>query len=364
MDYPMKYTICGFSQQKLFEYQLDINDAQILRWLIDFAATGKMRKLIENNVVYYLVNYEAIICAFPIMGITSTKAIANRFEKYVKCGLLQKTVRKGGSFSGTATLFAITSLVGDMIYEADKLPEKSESSDSDKKQTSYRKEPKTTDSISDKNQTSYRDKKQTSYPTGTQLPVALKNSSANSSAINSSSSKPSSEEAHLTKILNYYVDSHAFSDDFIPRLTSKLIEFEIPVSDYQDFVDFAYNECSKKVKDKSRLMAYMYNSICDNYFITQYFQSKRTQIEKQENLEKQMIICPVCGSKHHFSESCSCGLVNYKNPLEVEFFKKVFQLPKTQKEQLEKEIEEITLTSGFVLDPSSISKLKKQKELI
>ena len=364
MDYPMKYTICGFSQQKLFEYQLDINDAQILRWLIDFAATGKMRKLIENNVVYYLVNYEAIICAFPIMGITSTKAIANRFEKYVKCGLLQKTVRKGGSFSGTATLFAITSLVGDMIYEADKQPEKSESSDSDKKQTSYRKEPKTTDSISDKNQTSYRDKKQTSYPTGTQLPVALKNSSANSSAINSSSSKPSSEEAHLTKILNYYVDSHAFSDDFIPRLTSKLIEFEIPVSDYQDFVDFAYNECSKKVKDKSRLMAYMYNSICDNYFITQYFQSKRTQIEKQENLEKQMIICPVCGSKHHFSESCSCGLVNYKNPLEVEFFKKVFQLPKTQKEQLEKEIEEITLTSGFVLDPSSISKLKKQKELI
>ena len=53
MNYPMKYTICGFNQQKLFEYSLDINDAQILRWLIDFAATGKMRKLIENNTVYY-----------------------------------------------------------------------------------------------------------------------------------------------------------------------------------------------------------------------------------------------------------------------------------------------------------------------
>ena len=218
MDYPMKYTICGFSQQKLFEYQLDINDAQILRWLIDFAATGKMRKLIENNIVYYLVNYEAIIRAFPIMGITSTKAIANRFEKYVKCGLLQKTVRKGGSFSGTATLFAITSLVGDMIYEADKQPEKSESSDSDKNQTSCRKEEINTSTTSDKNQTSYRDKNKTSCRTRTKLPVALKNSSLNSSAINSSSSSAlpvGSEEAQLTKILNYYVDSLVFQFLFV-----------------------------------------------------------------------------------------------------------------------------------------------------
>ncbi len=157
MDYPMKYTICGFSQDKLYEYQLDINDAMILRWLIDFAATGKMKKLIENNLIYYLVNYEAIICAFPIMGITSTKAIANRFEKYVKAGLLLKTVKKGGSFSGTATLFSITSLVGDMIYDNEKPQTKAEISISDKKQTSSRNEEKQSDSESDKNQTSYRD---------------------------------------------------------------------------------------------------------------------------------------------------------------------------------------------------------------
>ena len=174
MNYPMKYTICGFNQQKLFEYSLDINDAQILRWLIDFAATGKMRKLIENNTVYYLVNYEAIICAFPIMGITSTKAIANRFEKYVKCGLLQKTVRKGGAFSGTATLFAITALVGEMIYEekpeqnsSKEAENKADSVKSDKNQTSCRKTENAPVSKSDKNQTSYRDKNQTSCRTGT-----------------------------------------------------------------------------------------------------------------------------------------------------------------------------------------------------
>ena len=217
MEYPMKYTICGFSQEKLFEYQLDINDAMILRWLIDFAATGKMKKLIENNLIYYLVNYEAIICAFPIMGITSTKAIANRFEKYVKAGLLQKTIKKGGSYSGTATLFAITSLVGDMIYDSEKPQnrEKAEIKISDKKQTSCRTEEKVDDSESDKNQTSYRDKNQTSCRTGTKLPVALKNSSVNSSDINSSSrqKEQEAEETVLKKSLDCYVDTRAFSDD-------------------------------------------------------------------------------------------------------------------------------------------------------
>lgn len=355
MNYPMKYTICGFNQQKLFEYSLDINDAQILRWLIDFAATGKMRKLIENNTVYYLVNYEAIICAFPIMGITSTKAIANRFEKYVKCGLLQKTVRKGGTFSGTATLFAITALVGEMIYE-----EKSE-------QNSSKEAENKADSVkSDKNQTSCR--------TGTELPVALKNSSLNSSAINSSSRQPAQqtgisaqtaeEELALKKILNYYVDSHGFSEDFIPHLHQKLTEFEILPESYQEFIDFAYTVCNKKVKDKSRLMSYIYNSVCDNYFITQFLQNRRVQENKKIEREKQMIICPVCRKKHHFSETCSCGLKDYKNKLEIEFFKKVYQLPDDLKKRLENELDKLSAECGFNFTPENITRMKTQKESI
>lgn len=381
MNYPMKYTICGFNQQKLFDYKLDINDAQILRWLIDFAATGKMRKLIENNTVYYLVNYEAIICAFPIMGITSTKAIANRFEKYVNCGLLQKTVRKGGAFSGTATLFAITSLVGDMIYDekseqtnSKESENKAETVKSDKNQTSYRETEEAPVSNTDKNQTSCRDKNQTSCRTGTQLPVALKNSSVNSSAINSSSrqlvlqtdfsAKAEEEELELKKILNYYVDSHGFSEDFIPHLHKKLSEFDIQPANYQDFIDFAYTECNKKVKDKARLMSYMYNSICDNYFISQFLQNRRIQEEKKQELEKQMIICPVCGSKHNLSETCSCGLKDYKNPLEIEFFKKVYQLPSEMKINLEAELNALSAEIGLNFSPANIVRMKKQKESI
>ncbi len=372
MNYPMKYTICGFNQQKLFDYKLDINDAQILRWLIDFAATGKMRKLIENNTVYYLVNYEAIICAFPIMGITSTKAIANRFEKYVNCGLLQKTVRKGGSFSGTATLFAITSLVGDMIYDeksehnnSKETEDKADSAKSDKKQTSYRKNEETPVSDSDKKQTSYRDKNQTSRRTGTKLPVALKNSSVNSSAINSSSRQMAEEEQELKKILNYYVDSHGFSEDFIPRLCQKLTEFNIFKNQYQDFVDYAYTECNKKVKDKSRLMSYIYNSVCDNYFISQYLQNKITSDNKKVELEKQKIICPVCNQTHFSFEECpGCGLKDFKNPAEISLLKKIFSLPEAQKKQMNSELEELSRETGLDFNPENILKYNTRKEQI
>ena len=30
-----------------------------------------------------------------------------------------------------------------------------------------------------------------------------------------------------------------------------------------------------------------------------------------------MITCPVCGSKHHLSETCTCGLKDYKNCIKV-----------------------------------------------
>ena len=49
----MKYTIEGFAQDKLLELQLDVSDALILRWFIDFAGTGNMKRLIHDHQIYY-----------------------------------------------------------------------------------------------------------------------------------------------------------------------------------------------------------------------------------------------------------------------------------------------------------------------
>lgn len=89
----MKYTIEGFSQEKLVQLSLDTADALILRWFVDFSGSGNMKRIFFNNTIYYLVLYKGILEDLPILGITSTKAIGNRFDKYVQKGLLKKLIK-------------------------------------------------------------------------------------------------------------------------------------------------------------------------------------------------------------------------------------------------------------------------------
>lgn len=45
----MKNTILGFNQIKLLKYDLDLKDALIIRYIIDFRGTGKMIEEIHNK---------------------------------------------------------------------------------------------------------------------------------------------------------------------------------------------------------------------------------------------------------------------------------------------------------------------------
>ncbi|NMB96250.1 MAG: hypothetical protein GYA02_06525 [Clostridiaceae bacterium] len=95
----MKYTIEGFSQERLIELGLDAIDAHILRWFIDFRDTQKMKTVISNKKVWYWVNYSGIINDLPILKIDK-RAIQRRFMKLVKANiLLHYTHRVGGVYS-------------------------------------------------------------------------------------------------------------------------------------------------------------------------------------------------------------------------------------------------------------------------
>lgn len=95
----MKYTIEGFSQERLIELGLDCIDAHLLRWFIDFRDTEKMKTVISNKKVWYWVNYSGIINDLPILNIDK-RAIQRRFMKLVKANiLLHHTHRVGGVFS-------------------------------------------------------------------------------------------------------------------------------------------------------------------------------------------------------------------------------------------------------------------------
>ena len=413
----MKFNISGFNQKKLIEYGLDANDALILRWLIDFAATGKMKKLIdEDKTVYYHVFYEAIIEEFPLMGIKTTKSIATRFEKYVSAGLLLK--KRGGShFGGSLTLYALTENITEMMYENRDM--QCSNNFSEKKLTSVRQDEKIMQSddivecqnnntfssnktenigeyltflgentqklqknmpenkiflkndmqcsnnFSEKKLTSVRQNEKNLqkkfgssreevefFSEGSKLPFALNNPSTNSSG-NSSSKKTEKEE--LTRILEYYVDVRTFSDDFVPNLLKKFNKLNLLMPDYQEYIDFAYDYCSKKVLDKSKLMAYIYSSFGDNFLITQFFNKKAKEKQDKAFLENINIKCPVCGTVHSKYFDCpECNLKNPKSEIEKKIRSDIYFLSPKNKAKLREELN--SLTKDF-----DLQKIKQQK---
>lgn len=159
----MKYTIDGFSQKAVLEYnkthketRLDLIDLKILRWFLQFSQARRKDntycmqtiKIGEDNTLYFRVKYEGVINEFPLFEINSIKAVANRFSKYIKGGILQGKVIKGGKESGTQTYF---SWKGEYNFNEDEYNEGKETGsikegerkfnycekESDKKQTYY-----------------------------------------------------------------------------------------------------------------------------------------------------------------------------------------------------------------------------------
>ncbi len=99
----MKYTIEGFSQEKLMEFGLDVNDAIILRWFIDFKDTGKMSSEIIENDKYYWINYEALLKDLPIMNIKKD-TLYRRLKKMESVQILKHFTKKQG---GTYSMYAV-----------------------------------------------------------------------------------------------------------------------------------------------------------------------------------------------------------------------------------------------------------------
>ncbi|MGE4465700.1 hypothetical protein, partial [Sphaerochaeta sp.] len=95
----MKYTIFGFSQKRLLELGLGVDDALVLDWFVTFQGSGRMRSMIVDGQAWYWVNYSGVLEDIPIAA-GSEKTIARRFLKLKESGVLEHlTVRQGGTFS-------------------------------------------------------------------------------------------------------------------------------------------------------------------------------------------------------------------------------------------------------------------------
>jgi hypothetical protein len=99
----MKYTIEGLQQQALIDLGLDCVDAVILRWVIDFRDTGKMRLIKIGTQEMFWINYGYMLEDIPIISIKNKDVLARRFNRICECGLMNKYVDKGAQ--GTYTYF-------------------------------------------------------------------------------------------------------------------------------------------------------------------------------------------------------------------------------------------------------------------
>ncbi len=97
----MKFTIEGFSQDELIRLGLDNTDAVILRFFVDFFASGEMKMLTDHNGDQFAwIKYEKAIMELPCTGIKTTDGMSRRFRKLVDCGvLLHHHYKVGGSYS-------------------------------------------------------------------------------------------------------------------------------------------------------------------------------------------------------------------------------------------------------------------------
>lgn len=95
----MTFSVLGFSQRRLVELGLTMDEAMILRWFVDYLSSGKMRVIQFGGHTWYWVNFSGVLESLPIIG-GSAKTISRRFDRLEAAGVLEHyTFREGGVFS-------------------------------------------------------------------------------------------------------------------------------------------------------------------------------------------------------------------------------------------------------------------------
>lgn len=98
------YTVNGFQQEGIVKLGLDCIEVQILRWFVDFIASGLMEHIDADGERFYWIKYGYVIDQLPILKIKDKHAIAQRFDNMVSCGLMEKKYIKD---RGNYTYFRI-----------------------------------------------------------------------------------------------------------------------------------------------------------------------------------------------------------------------------------------------------------------
>lgn len=103
----MKNTVEGFSQRNAVCMGLKSVDLLVLRWLVDFSHSPKMKKKMIGKDVFYWVNYRALLEDLPILDVSKDRLKRGAFDRLVKTGILKhKAIREHGKSGGVFSYYA------------------------------------------------------------------------------------------------------------------------------------------------------------------------------------------------------------------------------------------------------------------
>ena len=373
--------IDGFDQSELLALGLDIIDAYIFQWYLDFAGSGNMLPLrdgdgnivMQEGKIYYMVRYQAILEAFPIFGITTTRMVALRFEKYQKLGLFTKIVKqtrygKVAFFASTDKLFLLK--FNKAKFESDATAEKpAEFGTKNSKESGTAALPALSeeaegakrnefDMASQAKSISYGQAKSISHGQAKPISLALNNPAAYTSCVlnnpaaykNPPVKPPEATAADTLQNIQETVCTlfstpvYPLSEDFAPRLIHLAKEMHMSERLLPEYLVHHCKTC--EARHPANLTAYFYKTAVEASYMAAFFKAKGEEVKKRE---AQKITCPVCGTVHNAGEDCEvCGLAEYQRHDTDAIIqqRKIYALPERSRVQLQQELEALSAESG------------------
>lgn len=389
----MRYSIFEYSQEKLVSLGLDVTDALLLNWFVNFFC-GKMEKQIfkdteGNSKIYGWVKISKIIEDLPVIGISSEKGIRIRFDSFVEKGILDRQVvhtQKGKrSFYRTTSIY--DSLINIVAIEKTSKADETTSNNNkilqrncttfaenqieeqdikipQRKKTTYaeNKTEQKTHKSSQRNCSSFAEGNCTTFSQRNSSSFALNDSLINDSLIiNTSSSDKKNSEADflIQKINSLFNNSITFSKDLNNKLLNSLSSSNILEKDYENYIEWAFYYLKERCEKQENFPGYFYKSISETALIYKFLVFSEEKLKKQQKKQEEEIICPICNNKHNRFEACPVcqnyyfDLINISEA-ERNKIKKIFNLPKDKKINYENEINSVI--KNFPLSKTAINK--------
>ena len=396
----MRYSVFEYSQEKLVSLGLDVVDALLLNWFANFFV-GKMEKKIlkdteGNSKIYGWVKISKILEDLPVIGITSEKGIRIRFDSFVEKGILDRETIN--TQKGKKSYYRTTSIYDSLINTVakEKVDEKSKTKNSEISQRNCSSlannlieenqeeishesfftfaENQSTESSENnpqRNCNSYAERNKITFAQRNCSSHALNNSLVNDSLnINSSTTdnyKQNSEEDFLIQKINQLFDnSITFSQDLSQKLSTSLQQSQIPESEYEHYILWAFDYLKQRNEKPENFRGYFYKSIYELALIYKFKIFIDEQMKKEKQKAAEEIVCPICNDKHNQYILCPVCQNYYFDLIslsaaDISRIKKIFYMPQEKKNDYENEINTIYQKYPF-FEVVRNKELKKQME--